>query len=355
MRWLILVTLGLLVLTPAHAASLDCTKAATSVEKMIREDNALSKLDESLNAKYQQALEREDRRRDIIKSERSWIRNVLNKCVTRECIEGAYESRIKELELTASFGTVFFRLPPSDKSTASAASAPAALSGLSGAAAPSRPASLPPVLPASQETAVGFCAGPPCCTYEHKSCSASDTRSLIASARIVTGDRKFCTKLMNSQWHYLPMNLDHTVKEEETEDFLSLRAASTDIWPEAGYFDINNDGKPEYLAWLTAYSGAGQGCDVEIYAELNSDRTHLLHSPLTELLGSNGCGTYQRAFRFEDKTYIENRRTIKRDSTDVMYPGVLTEVYMIKGNKMESICRFSVPELEVKDDDDDEN
>lgn len=187
---------------------------------------------------------------------------------------------------------------------------------------------------------VGYCAGPPCCSYERSSCSASDNAALIAQSEIARGDKPFCATLMKSQWRYLPLDRAHTVSKEDAQDVLSLRGASTDIWPKAGYFDINNDGKPEYLIWVTAYSGAGQGCDIEMYAEADSSLSHIVHSPLTQLLADNRCETYQRAFRFAGKVYIENRRTVSRPDLNFGLPSILSEVYIIERLKRHSVCTF---------------
>jgi hypothetical protein len=190
---------------------------------------------------------------------------------------------------------------------------------------------------------VGYCAGPPCCNYEHQSCSESDNATLIAQSKIVKGNRKLCTALMKTHWNYLPLDRAHTVSSDEAAKFLALRGATTDIWPKAGYFDINNDGKPEYLVWMTAYSGAGQGCDIEMYAEVDGSLSRILDSPLTKLLADNTCRTYQRAFRFGGKVYIENRRTLNyREDLMFLLPSVLTEIYIIEGHKKRSVCRFDL-------------
>jgi uncharacterized protein YecT (DUF1311 family) len=199
----------------------------------------------------------------------------------------------------------------------------------------------PPFTPDSSGM-VGYCAGPPCCSYERSSCSEADNQRLIERSRIVSGERTFCTRLMKSHWKYYPLSESHTVTEEEASDFLSLRGARTNIAEQAGSFDINNDGRVENLAWVTAYSGAGQGCNVEMYVEMNSDRTHLIPSALTKLLGYENCETYQRAFPFEGRTYIENRQTLKLEQMDFMFPDVLTEVFVIEGEKKRSVCNFSL-------------
>lgn len=195
----------------------------------------------------------------------------------------------------------------------------------------------------SQEPAeVGYCAGPPCCRYEGSRCSERDNRALIAMSRIVSGSKTFCSSLMNAHWSYLPLELDHTVTSQRANEYFSVRGASTEIAAKAGHFDINNDGNPEYLAWLSAYSGAGQGCDVEIYAELNKDRTDFERSTLSTLLGQHSCRDYHRAFRFENKTYIENRRIIEQESLDFMFPSVLTEVHLLEGQNRHTVCKFAL-------------
>jgi hypothetical protein len=191
-------------------------------------------------------------------------------------------------------------------------------------------------------TSVGYCAGPPSGSYEHKSCSVHDNAALLAASRVVGGDHKFCTTLLKSQWNYLPLDHDHTIPEENVQHFLSVRGANTHIERTIGYFDINNDGRPEYLAWLSAYSGSGQGCDIEMYVEVDNSRSRIKDSPLTRLLGDNPCETYQRAFRFKNKVYIENRRTVERSDLDFSLPDILTEVYIIEGQSKRSVCSFAL-------------
>jgi len=101
----------LFLLTTAQAASFDCKKAKTEVEKLICSNEELSKLDESLNEAYQRALNRTDIKQQTIKSQRQWLKYQRNMCQDAECIKNAYESRIKELGFTSSFGIVIFRDP----------------------------------------------------------------------------------------------------------------------------------------------------------------------------------------------------------------------------------------------------
>jgi|GEM_PF-1964391 len=82
-----------------HAASFDCGKAASEVEKLICSDDELSKLDDSLSKAYLQALKRADIKEQTIRSQRQWLKNERNTCQNAECIRKAYETRIKELGL----------------------------------------------------------------------------------------------------------------------------------------------------------------------------------------------------------------------------------------------------------------
>jgi uncharacterized protein len=93
------------LLATAHAASFDCGKAASEVEKLICGNEELSRLDESLNKAYLKALERPDIRKQMIESQRQWLKNERNACKNAECLKKAYETRIKELGLS-SYGIV---------------------------------------------------------------------------------------------------------------------------------------------------------------------------------------------------------------------------------------------------------
>lgn len=84
-------------LTTAQAASFDCGKAASEVEKIICSNDELSRLDESLSKAYLQALNRPDIKMQTIESQRQWLKKERNACKNGECIKNAYETRIKEL------------------------------------------------------------------------------------------------------------------------------------------------------------------------------------------------------------------------------------------------------------------
>lgn len=81
-----------------HAASFDCTKAATSVETMICADAALSQIDDRLSAAYTKALSGAADQAVIRSEQRAWLLNVRNKCSTPACVAQAYSTRLAEIE-----------------------------------------------------------------------------------------------------------------------------------------------------------------------------------------------------------------------------------------------------------------
>ena len=102
----------IVTVTTVNAASFDCGKASTKVEKFVCGNAELSRLDEDLSNAYHQALQRDDVKRSAIEGQRQWLKNERNACADVECIKEAYERRIKELGITSSFGISFMRPPP---------------------------------------------------------------------------------------------------------------------------------------------------------------------------------------------------------------------------------------------------
>lgn len=97
---------GLLVLAlPVQAASFDCAKAASKVEKLICGDIDLSKLDEDLSKTYQQTLERSDDKQKSTDEQRQWLKHVRNACQDSGCIKHAYEARVSQLNAVPSEAT----------------------------------------------------------------------------------------------------------------------------------------------------------------------------------------------------------------------------------------------------------
>jgi len=131
----------------AEAASFDCGKAVSNVEKLICGDGELSKLDEDLNRAYLQSLERPDVKQQAIISQKQWLKFTRNPCLDSVCLKKVYETRIKELGLTSSFGLVFMAVPPGGKHPAAAASAPSVAQVAPSALGAPKPALVPTASP----------------------------------------------------------------------------------------------------------------------------------------------------------------------------------------------------------------
>ena len=91
----ILYLFGLLAL-PVQAASFDCAKAGTKIEKLICSDAQLSKLDEELNAAYKTALQEKMKTDAIRQAQKQWMKE-RNACSDAACVKRAYEARLVEL------------------------------------------------------------------------------------------------------------------------------------------------------------------------------------------------------------------------------------------------------------------
>lgn len=81
----------------AQAASFDCAKAYTPIEKTICADGQLSELDSQLMQVYKKSLT-ESASADVIKAEqRLWLKEVRNSCQDVTCLKSAYSNRISAL------------------------------------------------------------------------------------------------------------------------------------------------------------------------------------------------------------------------------------------------------------------
>ncbi len=80
------------------AASFDCAKAATSVEKLICSNEYVSGLDEELGQVYKEALViYADKKDMIVRQQRNWIKWIRSQCSDPSCLATLYEARIGEL------------------------------------------------------------------------------------------------------------------------------------------------------------------------------------------------------------------------------------------------------------------
>lgn len=92
--WIILGCMSLV--TTAHAASFDCKKAQTDIEKLICKTRELSNLDWELGKVYQTQLDKADveKKNFIISEQKEWLKNVRDVCKDKVCLITAYASRL---------------------------------------------------------------------------------------------------------------------------------------------------------------------------------------------------------------------------------------------------------------------
>jgi uncharacterized protein len=88
----------LCVTTPTTAASFDCQRAETPIEKAICSTPELSLLDDQLGAAYKAGVERSADKDKFRAESREWVNQIRNKCNSIQCLSLAYRSRISEMQ-----------------------------------------------------------------------------------------------------------------------------------------------------------------------------------------------------------------------------------------------------------------
>lgn len=94
--WLSLALSGWLAL-PVHAASFDCAKAQSKVEKMICADAGLSRLDEELAKTYGEVLKKTPDEALLKKQQRGWLK-ARKQCRDISCLSDHYRGRLAVLD-----------------------------------------------------------------------------------------------------------------------------------------------------------------------------------------------------------------------------------------------------------------
>lgn len=83
----------------SQAASFDCSKASTFVEKTICADTLLGKLDEALSDNYKMMLGSDigkGAEQDLKATQKKWLKE-RNKCKDNNCLIEAYRKRVDEI------------------------------------------------------------------------------------------------------------------------------------------------------------------------------------------------------------------------------------------------------------------
>jgi len=305
-----------------NAASFDCGSAVSLVEKLVCSDAELSSLDAALEEAYRAAITRNKENNHLILAQRQWLAQ-RNTCRNRECLIGAYWSRLADYQTDEAVPEHINCDPVTGEVDTKRCSTPNSIK------LRSRP----------EELRTWHCMHGPVGEYIKEPCTVEETKYVLARTRVANGDQTFCRTLLTAEYTLIDLYLPHSILVDEAKAYLSLRGGDTEIYPFAGFFDVNNDGKPESIGWIKAYSGAGSGCDVERFVELDSERAHIVDTKLTALLGEHNCRDYYRAFRYQGKTYIENRQ-IRRLPT-YAFVDMLKEVLELNRSTRRSVCLFT--------------
>ncbi|WP_025598784.1 lysozyme inhibitor LprI family protein [Burkholderia sp. WSM2230] len=146
---------ALLIVHPfAQAASFDCSKGRSLTEKMICNDPALSRLDDTLGQLYWKARRKvSDRRAFITDSDSKWAWREAN-CRDAACLGTWYGTRIDELQQVLAG---MQRSPAAASETISATAAPAHSGNEPGLAQPQRRSKPPVPVPSTADTAMLQC------------------------------------------------------------------------------------------------------------------------------------------------------------------------------------------------------
>lgn len=100
----------------ASAASFDCTKASTHVERMICEDPESSELDSAYGVVFAELVGGSSDKEAVRREARSWLKEVRNRCQDTRCLRDAYTDRIAYLQARGA-DAVDVREPPQPEVT----------------------------------------------------------------------------------------------------------------------------------------------------------------------------------------------------------------------------------------------
>ncbi|BBL73695.1 lysozyme inhibitor LprI family protein [Methylomagnum ishizawai] len=88
------VAITIMLANTSIAASFDCVKAGTQVEKLICNHSQLSALDEQLSEIYRTNLAKSGNSASLTQDQRSWLKTQRNSCANIDCLKQAYTQRI---------------------------------------------------------------------------------------------------------------------------------------------------------------------------------------------------------------------------------------------------------------------
>lgn len=102
MKRLIWISLGcMVVFAPVKAASFDCAKAASKIEKLVCGTPVVSMLDDDLRHVYLEVMNKanDEQKQSLMTEQKHWLKYTRNLCTDKSCLKQAYLSRFEELEI----------------------------------------------------------------------------------------------------------------------------------------------------------------------------------------------------------------------------------------------------------------
>jgi uncharacterized protein len=98
MRIICLLFFMMIPTLSSAAASFDCTKASTAIEKLICGSPQISRLDEELSVAYKEAATQTRDRDPLVIDQKRWLKNERGLCRDENCLKMVYQERIIELK-----------------------------------------------------------------------------------------------------------------------------------------------------------------------------------------------------------------------------------------------------------------
>lgn len=96
MKWFTLL-ICMSLISSAYAASFNCHKAETSIEKTICSDAVLSKLDDEMSSSYKVVMQKVNQSASIRKLQKNWLAE-RNNCSTIDCLNASYKRQLVALK-----------------------------------------------------------------------------------------------------------------------------------------------------------------------------------------------------------------------------------------------------------------
>jgi hypothetical protein len=159
-------------------------------------------------------------------------------------------------------------------------------------------------------------------------------------AKIVSGDRKFCSGLLSATFQYPEYQTSQFSESEASMIAFSVTgdrrlARTVDLLE----LDVDNDGRSETILHILLAAPNWRACDYPVYVQLNESGTEMkAGSSLNNLMRTpSNCPDSFQPFIYRGNVYFEFRQ----QKPGRFQPNLLKEVLIIKDGALHSVCKFS--------------